>query len=222
MDRIRPRAYVQHSFGSMSEFDPKQHWEKIYGNKGPHEVSWFQAMPKVSLDLFAQYEVPLHARIIDVGGGDSLLVDHLLDRGYADITVLDISGAALRKAQQRLGPRGKRVQWIEADATQFDAPAPFDVWHDRAVFHFLTDEAQVDAYLERLGSLLKKGGLLILSTFSENGPEKCSGIPVHRYSETEMTMRLAKVCERIKCFTVDHVTPFNTVQNFLFCAFRKM
>lgn len=202
-------------------FDPKKHWEKIYDTKGPQDVSWFQAMPKVSLDLFEQYKVPTDARIIDVGGGDSLLVDHLLDRGFGDVTVLDISGSALHKAQERLGPRAAQVQWIEADATQFDAPQPFDVWHDRAVFHFLTNDEQVDAYLDRLSALLKTGGLLILSTFSENGPEKCSGIPVHRYSEAEMTKRLERLCERIKCFTVDHVTPFNTVQNFLFCAFRK-
>lgn len=202
-------------------FDPKAHWENIYTKKGPQEVSWFQQMPKVSLDLFAEYRVPLNARVIDVGGGDSSLVDHLLDGGFTDVTVLDISGRALEKAQERLGLRRAFVKWIESDATTFDAPAPFDVWHDRAVFHFLTSEAAVDQYLERLARLLKPGGLLILGTFSENGPEKCSGIPVHRYSEAEMVARLQKLCDRIKCFTVDHVTPFDTVQNFLFCAFRK-
>jgi 2-polyprenyl-3-methyl-5-hydroxy-6-metoxy-1,4-benzoquinol methylase len=207
---------------STSEFNAKEHWEKIYDSKGSQDVSWFQAMPKVSLELFTQYEVPMDARIIDIGGGDSSLVDHLLTRGYRDVTVLDISGSALRKASERLGATGSGVQWIEGDATAFEAPRPFDVWHDRAVFHFLTNEDQVDAYIERLSALLRSGGLLILSTFSESGPEKCSGIPVHRYSEGEMTARLEKLCERIKCFTVDHVTPFNTVQNFLFCAFRKI
>ncbi|MBL7951301.1 MAG: class I SAM-dependent methyltransferase [Flavobacteriales bacterium] len=202
-------------------FDPKQHWENIYTKKGPQDLSWYQAMPKASLDLFAEYRVPKGARIIDVGGGDSLLVDHLLDTGFGDVSVLDISGAALDKAKVRLGERGKHVQWIESNATSFDAPAPFDVWHDRAVFHFLTSEADVDLYIERLAKLLKPGGLLILATFSDSGPEKCSGIPVHRYSEPEMVARLQKVCDRIKCFTVDHVTPFDTVQNFLFCAFRK-
>ena len=206
---------------SATTFDPKQHWEDIYAKKGTQEVSWFQAMPAVSLDLFAEYRVPRNARIIDVGGGDSLLVDHLLDRGFNDVTVLDISGKALTKAQERLGDRAAQVQWIEADATSFDAPQPFDVWHDRAVFHFLTSETDVDRYIEQLARLLKPGGLLILATFSGNGPEKCSGIPVHRYSEAEMMARLQKVCDRIKCFTIDHVTPFDTVQNFLFCAFRK-
>ncbi|MBK8227454.1 MAG: class I SAM-dependent methyltransferase [Flavobacteriales bacterium] len=205
----------------QNAFDPKAHWETIYTKKGPQDVSWFQAMPKVSLDLFAEYRVPQNARIIDVGGGDSLLVDHLLDNGFRNVTVLDISGAALGKAKERLGERAGLVQWIESNATSFDAPAPFDVWHDRAVFHFLTSEADVDRYIDRLVKLLKPGGLLILATFSENGPEKCSGIPVHRYSEAEMVARLQKVCDRIKCFTVDHVTPFDTVQNFLFCAFRK-
>lgn len=206
---------------STNAFDPKHHWENIYSKKGPQEVSWFQAMPAVSLNLFAEYRVPPLARIIDVGGGDSLLVDHLLDAGYGDVSVLDISGTALHKAQERLGDRAKQVQWLEADATDFDAPQGFDVWHDRAVFHFLTSEADVDRYIAQLARLLKPGGLLILATFSENGPEKCSGIPVHRYSETEMVARLQKVCDRIKCFTVDHATPFDTVQNFLFCAFRK-
>lgn len=206
---------------STSQFDAKGHWEQVYERKGPQDVSWFQAMPKASLRLFEEYAVPLSARIIDVGGGDSLLVDHLFERGYTDLSVLDISGKALQKAKARLGPRADSVTWIEADATHFSAPEPFDVWHDRAVFHFLTDDAAVDAYLERVAELLVPGGLLILATFSENGPEKCSGIPVHRYSETEMVARLQKVCERIKCFTVDHVTPFDTVQNFLFCAFRK-
>ncbi|MBL7985992.1 MAG: class I SAM-dependent methyltransferase [Flavobacteriales bacterium] len=205
----------------QNAFDPKAHWETIYTKKGPQDVSWFQAMPKVSLDLFAEYRVPQNARIIDVGGGDSLLVDHLLDNGLRDVTVLDISGAALRKAKERLGERADQVQWIESNATSFDVPAPFDVWHDRAVFHFLTSDIDVDLYIDRLAKLLKPGGLLILATFSENGPEKCSGIPVHRYSEAEMVARLQRVCDRIKCFTVDHVTPFDTVQNFLFCAFRK-
>jgi 2-polyprenyl-3-methyl-5-hydroxy-6-metoxy-1,4-benzoquinol methylase len=207
---------------SSSVFDPKAHWESIYAKKGPQEVSWFQATPKVSLDLFSEYGVKPNARVIDVGGGDGLLVDHLLDRGFTDLTVLDISGKSLAKAQARMGAKAGSVNWIESDATRFDAPAPFDVWHDRAVFHFLTSETDVDLYLDRLAHLLKPGGLLILGTFSQNGPEKCSGIPVHRYSETEVVARLQKVCERIKCFSVDHVTPFNTVQNFLFCAFRKV
>lgn len=201
--------------------DPKQHWEGIYQRKGPQEVSWYQAVPSVSLDMLSEYRVPNTARIIDVGGGDSLLVDHFLDRGYSDLTVLDISGAALRKAQERLGERAERVQWIEGDATSFVAKAPFDVWHDRAVFHFLTEERTQEEYLARLAEYLRPGGLLILGTFSENGPEKCSGIAVKRYSEQEMVARLRRICSRIKCFTVDHVTPFDTVQNFLFCAFRK-
>lgn len=202
-------------------FDAKRHWEGIYERKGPQEMSWYQAVPEVSLSLLSEYEVPKHARIIDVGGGDSLVVDHLLDRGYTDLTVLDISGAALRKAQERLGERAHGVHWIEGDATSFVANAPFDVWHDRAVFHFLTTDDAVERYLLRVAEYLRPGGLLILGTFSENGPEKCSGIVVKRYSEPEMVARLQRICSRIKCFTVDHVTPFNTVQNFLFCAFRK-
>lgn len=204
-----------------NDFDAKQHWDAIYAKKGLRETSWFQELPKVSLELLAEHRVPTTARTIDVGGGDSLLVDHLLERGYKDVTVLDISGTALAKARERLGEAGASVHWIEGDATRFEAPAPFDVWHDRAVFHFLTTYAEVDRYLERLSQLLRPGGLLILGTFSEDGPEKCSGIPVHRYSEAEMVERLQYLCVRIKCFKVDHVTPFDTVQNFLFCAFRR-
>ena len=206
---------------NTSPFDAKGHWENIYGKKGPQDVSWYQAVPLTSLRLFEEYDVKTSDRIIDVGGGDSLLVDHLLDKGHTDITVLDLSGVALRKAQERLGARAANVDWIEADATAFTASAPFDVWHDRAVFHFLTDDDQVENYLACMAEYLRPGGLLILATFSENGPEKCSGIPVKRYAEAEMTQRLQRICDRIKCFTVDHVTPFNTVQNFLFCAFRK-
>ena len=202
-------------------FDAKAHWQKIYEQKGPKEVSWFQPVPTISLDLLDTYHVPPTARVIDVGGGDSLLVDHLLARGFTDVTVLDISGTALHKAQERLGERASTVQWIEGDATRFTAPRLFDVWHDRAVFHFLTEPEKVDAYLEMMAAYLAPGGLLILGTFSANGPEKCSGIPVQRYDDRMMTDRLAHLCERIKCFTVDHVTPANTVQNFLFCAFRK-
>lgn len=199
----------------------KAHWESIYGKKGPTEVSWFQAVPTTSLRLFDEYGVQPTDRVIDVGGGDSLLVDHLLERGFTSVSVLDISGTALGKAQERLGASSHTVNWIEADATRFTVAAPFDVWHDRAVFHFLTSDEQVEAYLERVARHLRPGGLLILATFSETGPEKCSGIPVQRYSEADMVARLQRICERIKCFTVDHVTPFETVQNFLFCAFRK-
>ena len=135
--------------------------------------------------------------------------------------MLDISGAALRKAQERLGERAAQVEWIEADATQFAPAQQFDVWHDRAVFHFLTEPEKVDAYLEILAKQLRPGGLLILGTFSDEGPEKCSGIPVQQYDERQLVERLSPVCERMKCFKRDHVTPANKVQNFLFCAFRK-
>lgn len=202
-------------------FDARQHWEGIYTRKGPQEVSWYQAVPTVPLNLLAEYQVPTDARIIDVGGGDSLLVDHLLNKGFTDITVLDISARSLQKAQERLGTDAGKVEWIESDVTTFSSLTPFDVWHDRAVFHFLTDAPAVERYLLRVAEYLRPGGLLLLGTFSENGPEKCSGITVKRYSEAEMIARLQKVCDRIKCFHVDHVTPFNTVQNFLFCAFRK-
>ncbi|MEZ4790645.1 MAG: class I SAM-dependent methyltransferase [Flavobacteriales bacterium] len=202
-------------------FNPKEHWEAVYQRKQLTEVSWYQAVPQVSLDLLKANDVPKDAAIIDVGGGDSLLVDHLLESGYTNVSVLDISGGALLRAQERLGDRARAVHWFEADATHHRSDALYDVWHDRAVFHFLTEEADAERYLQRISEQLRPGGLLILGTFSTNGPEKCSGIAVKRYSEAEMLERLRQLCDKVKCFTIDHTTPSGAVQNFLFCAFRK-
>ncbi len=206
----------------MQLFDRHQHWENIYQAKKLSEVSWYQPTPATSLAFFKEFKVPLTAKIIDIGGGDSLLVDHLLNLGYKDITVLDISETAIERAKTRLGDRAQQVTWIVADATTFQPTQKYDFWHDRAAFHFLTSDNDIDAYLETVQQNLRPNGILVIGTFSENGPKKCSGIDIHQYSERSMIVRLQKFFTKIKCSTVDHTTPSGTIQNFIFCSFKKM
>ncbi len=206
----------------MDEFDRKKHWETIYQTKELKEVSWFQPTPETSLDFFRQFEVPRTAKVIDIGGGDSFLVDHLLQLGYEDISVLDISAAAVERAKKRLGEKAKQVKWIVADAATFEPQEKYDFWHDRAAFHFLTDEQEISNYLETAEKHIHPSGVLVIGTFSEDGPKKCSGIEIKQYSESSMTNRLKHLFEKIKCITVDHTTPSNTIQNFVFCGFRKL
>lgn len=206
----------------METINRKQHWEKIYQTKQLHEVSWFEQTPETSLNFFQQFSVPKIAKIIDIGGGDSLLVDHLLDLGYQDISVLDISESALERAKQRLGKRAKNVTWIVADAVTYTPTEKYDFWHDRAAFHFLTNEHDISKYLNTVQQSIKPTGILVIGTFSEQGPIKCSGIEIKQYSESSMTKRLETFFEKIRCITVDHKTPFDTIQNFIFCSFRKL
>jgi trans-aconitate methyltransferase len=206
----------------MENFDRKNHWENIYQTKDLKEVSWYQPTPKTSLDFFNYFNVPTTAKIIDIGGGDSLLVDHLLDMGYVDISVLDISASAIERAKQRLGDKAERVKWIVAEAASFKPTEKYDFWHDRAAFHFLTDDLEISNYLKTAEQNINSTGVLVIGTFSEQGPKKCSGIEIKQYSETTMTEQLKKFFEKIKCITVDHKTPFETIQNFVFCSFRKL
>jgi len=205
----------------MEEFDRKNHWEQIYQTKKPDEVSWYQPMPVTSLSFFDQYNVPKEAKIIDIGGGDSYLVDHLLNLGYKDITVLDISESSLERAKSRLGNRSGLVTWIVADAATFKPIERYDFWHDRAAFHFLTKEDEIRNYIHTVHQSINPSGILVLGTFSEQGPKKCSGIEIKQYSETSMNELLKGSFEKIKCITVEHKTPFDTIQQFIFCSFRK-
>lgn len=200
----------------------KSHWEKVYKNKRLDEVSWYQPAPHQSLDFITELAIPPSASIIDVGGGDSLLTDYLLARGYADITVLDISEAAINRAKLRLGKNSDKINWIVSDINNLSINKKFDCWHDRAAFHFLTTEAQVEKYLSVAKKHIAENGRMVIGTFSTDGPEKCSGLPVRQYSEQSLTILLKSWFEKIKCITADHITPFNTVQNFLFCSFRKI
>ena len=206
----------------METVDRKKHWENIYQTKQLTEVSWFQPTPQTSLDLIGGFNLPLSAKIIDIGGGDSLLVDHLLDVGYQNITVLDISEAAIVRAKKRLGERADAIQWIVSDASQFSTSEKYDLWHDRAAFHFLTTPDEIESYLKTARQSIKPAGALIIGTFSEQGPKKCSGLDIKQYSEESITHLFARGFEKIKCFTLDHKTPFDTVQNFIFCTFRRI
>ena len=197
----------------------KDHWEKIYATRQPHEVSWTQELPKTSLDFLHSFNLPKTASIIDIGGGDSKLVDYLLDEGYENISVLDISENAIEKAMQRLGEKATKVNWITGDVTEFNPSTMYDCWHDRATFHFLISSDDVNSYISTARQAVK--GFMIIGTFSDKGPNTCSMLDVHRYTEEELAAELTDGFEKIKCVTEDHLTPFNTTQNFLFCSFRR-
>jgi len=205
----------------MENFDRKKHWENIYQTKQVNEVSWFQPTPETSLNFFKELNVPTSAKIIDVGGGDSFLVDHLLDQGYTDITVLDISETSLDRAKKRLGDRVNEVKWLVADAASFKPTEQYDFWHDRAAFHFLTTQQDIDNYVSTVRKSISSNGYLVIGTFSDQGPTKCSGIEIKQYTEKSMTELFSEEFEKLKCFTIDHKTPSNNIQNFIFCSFRK-
>ena len=199
----------------------QQHWDNVYSSKAAEEVSWFQQYPKTSMEFVGLFDLPLDANIIDIGGGDSHFVDAMIVKGYTNIWVLDISAKAIKRAKQRLGESASKIHWIVSDITDFKPPVQFDFWHDRAAFHFLTTENQIYKYVSIAENAIKKDGYLILGTFSENGPAMCSGLNVKQYSKTSMSARFEIAFERIKCIEEDHTTPFNTIQNFLFCSFKK-
>lgn len=197
----------------------KEHWDKIYEHKQSGEISWTQDLPQTSLDFIHSFHLPKDASIIDVGGGDSRLVDFLLDEGYENITVLDISENALEKTRQRLGGRASKVEWITSDVIDYHPTASFDCWHDRATFHFLTSSEEVSTYLSTAKKVVN--GYMIIGTFSDKGPDKCSMLDIHKYTEDELQEQLESGFEKLKCITEDHITPFRTTQNFLFCSFKR-
>lgn len=197
----------------------KTHWETVYETKQPNEVSWTQEKPEISLQIIHSFNLEKNAKIIDIGGGDSKLVDYLLADGFEDITVLDISEMALKRAQARLGEKASKVKWIVSDITEFEPTDQYDIWHDRATFHFLTQNTQISKYLDIARKSVK--GYLAIGTFSDNGPKKCSGLEIKQYTETDLQNQLADGFAKIKCITEDHITPFNTIQNFLFCSFKR-
>lgn len=197
------------------------HWENIYQTKQLPEVSWYQPVPTTSLDLIKELGVSDSSKIIDVGGGDSYLVDNLLELGYDDITVLDISNAAIERVKTRLGSASNKVKWVVSDVLKFDSEERFDLWHDRAAFHFITNDVDIQKYVELVNERVKPNGYLVIGTFSTSGPLKCSGIEIKQYSEDSMVSAFQSSFEKVRCFNIDHPTPFNTTQNFTFCIFRK-
>ena len=200
----------------------KDHWEGIYGHKDETEVSWHQERPVMSLRLIEQAGVGPEAPIIDVGGGASHLVDDLLAQGFSDVTVLDLAGAALAQARARLGTRADAVAWIEADATAWQPARTYRLWHDRAVFHFLTEPADRAAYLERLRTAVPAGGHVVIAAFGPEGPERCSGLPVVRYAPETLHESLGRGFGLLAVQTETHRTPAGTDQQFVGCLFRRL
>ena len=200
--------------------DWKKHWEKIYAERDPGNVSWHQSHPQHSLSLIEDTGVGSTASIIDVGGGTSMLVDHLLKAGYRDITVLDIARTAILQAQTRLGDRSQQVIWVEGDITSYSPVQTFDIWHDRAVFHYLTCEHDRLCYLETLHKALKPSGQAIIATFSDSGPNQCSGLDVVRYSPEALQQALGNQLQLIETFTEEHRTPDGGLQQFVYCRFH--
>ena len=198
----------------------KEHWENIYSTKGMKEVSWFQETPETSLSLIAKLNLKKDVSIIDVGGGDGFLVDNLLELGYTNITVLDISEKAINRAKARLGKSAEKVKWIVVDITEFVSKQQYEVWHDRAVFHFLTKEKDVNIYKELVSSAISN--YFILSTFSDEGPNKCSGLEICKYSELELKKQFEEAFNVVDSFRENHSTPFETTQNFTFSVFQKI
>jgi SAM-dependent methyltransferase len=205
----------------MQTEDRRDHWERVYASKGETEVSWFEETPVPSLELIKLTGAQPSSAIIDIGGGASRLVDCLLAQGFEDITVLDISSPALASARARLGEKASKITWIVADVTEWQPPKLYDVWHDRAAFHFLTGDSEQRAYVQHLGQALRPGGHAIIGTFALDGPEKCSGLAVARYSAETLGALLGPEFLLIDSRRHEHVTPWGAVQNFQFGTFRR-
>jgi SAM-dependent methyltransferase len=205
----------------MANTDTKAHWEEIYSTTLITGVSWYQDEPRRSLELIRAVAPAAGGRLIDVGGGTSVLVDRLLDRRFERIAVLDVSEIALRKARSRLGERARRVQWIIADVTETQDVGTFDVWHDRALFHFLTDAADRRKYVDLARRTLPEGGHLILASFADDGPKRCSDLDVCRYNAQSMAAELGEGFSLIQEARETHTTPWNTAQSFFYGVFRR-
>jgi len=201
-------------------YDAKEHWENIYKTKNTDEVSWYQEKPETSLNLISETSIEKNAKIIDVGAGASKLADNLLALGFRNITALDVSLNALNNSKKRLGDRANNVKWIVSDLREFETNERYDLWHDRAVLHFLTEEEYIKRYIELVRTYLKPKGYVIVSTFSVNGQKKCSGLDVKQYSEDSMKT-LFTGFEHIKSFEDEHLTPWGTSQMFIFSVFRR-
>jgi len=201
--------------------DRTTHWDNVYATKGEAEVSWFQGSPAISLEMIRAANPDHGADIIDIGGGASRLVDALLQDGYRNLTVLDLSANALEATKQRIGAAAPQVDWIVADATSWRPQKSYDVWHDRAAFHFLTDPRDRAAYVERLHAALAPSGHVIIATFAPDGPEKCSGLPVQRHDSASLSAELGSEFELVETRSEVHHTPWHSTQAFQFSRFRR-
>jgi SAM-dependent methyltransferase len=205
----------------MMNVDLKAHWEEVYSTKGATGVSWYQSEPHLPLELICAVAPPTGGGIIDVGGGASVLVDRLLDLPFERIAVLDIAETALGNARSRLGERAGRVEWIAADVTEIRSVGTFDVWHDRGVFHFLTDAVERRKYVDLARRTVPEGGHLIIASFADDGPKQCSDLDVCRYNADSMSAELGEEFALIKQVRETHVTPWDTAQTFFYGVFRR-
>lgn len=205
----------------MTASERQSHWQNVYLNKGEQQVSWTQFDPQPSLGLIEKYSGGRSASIIDIGGGAARLVDALLAHGFAAITVLDLSEAALQSAKTRLGEQGASVRWVAADVTAWPPPLAFDIWHDRAAFHFLVDAGDRAAYVDRLHAGVKTGGHAIIATFAPDGPEKCSGLPVQRYDAEALSETVGSAFALVEHQPHRHLTPWGAEQSFQFSVLRR-
>ena len=203
-------------------FDRKSHWQNVYQEKSALDVSWYQKEPALSLELIHSTQVASDESIIDIGGGASVLVDHLFKEGFTSLAVLDISENALVSAKKRLGESAKSIEWFEADITQFNSPHQFSLWHDRAVFHFLTDQSDRKSYIKALKHTLRPGGHLIIAAFATGGPEKCSGLEIVQYDSEKLIAELGEDFELIEERNEVHITPSNKEQKFTYFRFIRM
>jgi SAM-dependent methyltransferase len=207
---------------SHREADRRAHWDAVYSTKAPDQVSWYQARPEISLGLIERAGKGRGARLVDVGGGASRLVDLLLDAGLNRLTVLDLSEVALEKARARLGSRASLVDWVVADATRWRPPGTFDVWHDRAVFHFLVDSEQRHRYLATISAALSPGAQAVMGTFASDGPERCSGLPVARYEPESLAQELGPGFRLVENLHEEHRTPSGKMQRFQFSRLLRL
>ena len=196
----------------------KSHWEKIYSEKSPQEVSWTQDVPETSIEFFNDFKLSKTSPIIDVGGGESKFVDYLLEEGYQDISVLDISENAIKRAKDRLGKKSKNIKWIVCDINDFKPMKKYALWHDRAVFHFLTSDININKYVENVKLYSEN---FIVGTFSTSGPKKCSGLEITQYDKSLLSKLFEDSMEIEKAEYINHTTPFETTQNFIFCSFSS-
>ena len=199
----------------------KEHWENIYSTKELNEVSWYQPKPETSLNLIMKNITSKNDSIIDIGGGDSFLVDHLIDAGFTNVSVLDISEKAIERAQKRLGNNADKVEWIVSDIVEFSPTKKYDCWHDRAALHFLTNDTEVEKYQSIIGKVTKENSIAILGTFSKSGPLKCSGIEIRQYDKQNFESTFKAQFKLIDFQSVDHQTPFDTKQNFNFATLKR-
>ena len=203
------------------EINKKQHWENVFATKKETEVSWYQEKPETSLQFFERNKIPKNAKILEIGGGDSYLIDNLLEQDYESLTLLDISENAIERIKKRLGEKAEKVRFVVSDILDFSSIEKFDVIHDRASFHFLTKPEDIQKYAALMNRILEPNGLYFVGTFSESGPLKCSGLEITQYSKEKFLKIFGNDFSLLNSFEEAHKTPFETTQNFIFCEFQK-